>query len=164
MKFEGKPILTLDFDNTIMDNVSGWKGPTVIDDPIIPGAIEFIIRAMNHFQVAIHSSRSHQWGGRRAMKRFLKREFIRIGMPLDGYDLSYRKNPVWVYIGEYAFADPWPDEVEYAADRFIRAIKWPIFKPPSFMTIDDRARQFTGVWPEIEIIKGFRPWNKMEDC
>lgn len=33
-------------------------------------------------------------------------------------------------------------------------------KPPSIVTIDDRAICFTGVWPTIEDIKAFKPWNK----
>ena len=32
--------------------------------------------AAEGYQVAILSSRSHQWGGRRAMKRYLRAEFI----------------------------------------------------------------------------------------
>ncbi len=41
-------------------------------------------------------------------------------------------------------------------------IKMAIEKPPAFLTIDDRAIQFTGVWPDIEDMLNFRPWNKRD--
>lgn len=33
-------------------------------------------------------------------------------------------------------------------------------KPPAILTIDDRAFRFEGIWPSIEEIKAFKPWNK----
>ncbi len=39
-------------------------------------------------------------------------------------------------------------------------IKWSTEKPPALVTIDDRAITFTGVWPAIEELKNFKPWNK----
>ena len=66
-----KPILVLDFDGVIHGYQSGWKGAANIPDPPVPGAQEFIVGALDKFEVHILSSRSHQWGGRRAMKRWL---------------------------------------------------------------------------------------------
>lgn len=69
-----KPILTLDFDGVVHSYTSGWKGADVVPDPIVPGAIAFILEALHHFDVAIFSSRSHQSGGIKAMRKWLKKE------------------------------------------------------------------------------------------
>lgn len=39
-------------------------------------------------------------------------------------------------------------------------ITYPQAKPPAFLTIDDRAIQFTGTWYEPATLLSFRPWNK----
>lgn len=41
-----------------------------------------------------------------------------------------------------------------------QAIHWPFFKPSAFLTLDDRAQQFTGQWPDPYHLLAFRPWNK----
>lgn len=67
----GKPILCLDFDGVIHSYTSGWKGAAVIPDPPVPGALDFIRRAVEHFEVHIFSSRSNQDGGINAMRDYL---------------------------------------------------------------------------------------------
>jgi len=44
--------------------------------------------------------------------------------------------------------------------KWLEEIEWPDYKPSAFLTIDDRAICFTGVWPSISEIKAFKPWNK----
>ena len=39
-------------------------------------------------------------------------------------------------------------------------IKLATDKPAAFLTIDDRAIQFTGVWPKPRDLLAFKPWNK----
>lgn len=68
----GKPILCLDFDGVVHSYDSGWKGADVIPDPPVEGAIAFMLEALNHFDVVIFSSRSHQPGGTLAMQRWLR--------------------------------------------------------------------------------------------
>ena len=42
-------------------------------------------------------------------------------------------------------------------------IQFPTDKPPAHITIDDRAVTFQGVWPDVQELQDFRPWNKRDD-
>lgn len=128
----GKPILCLDFDGVIHSYSSGWQGADKVSDPPVPGALQFIVAAMEHFDVAIYSSRSGQPGGVTAMCRWL------------GY---------WSVDSVYGM----PDDFDHGAWG---AIQWPVTKPSAFLTIDDRAITFQGTWPDLETLKQFQPWNK----
>jgi hypothetical protein len=167
---KGKLVLSLDFDGVIHSYSSGWQGARVIPDPPVPGALEFIVKATEHFDVQIFSSRSHQFGGRRAMKRWLKQQYFKIsGIKEDDiwYIPEVRKEipEFWFqFIAQTAFADPWSIEVNYAVKRLMRMISFPRHKPPVFLSIDDRGYQFNGVWPNPEQLLGFRPWNKRKGC
>jgi hypothetical protein len=67
-----KPILCLDFDGVLHSYSSGWQGPATIPDPPVPGALAFLREAVQHFTVAVYSSRSHQPGGADAMRAWLR--------------------------------------------------------------------------------------------
>ena len=129
-----KPILCLDFDGVIHSYTSGWKGADVIPDPPVPGALQFIVAAMEHFRVAIFSSRSNQSGGLTAMLEWL------------GY---------WSVDPVHGMADGF-DHAAWSA------IEWPTEKPPAFLTIDDRAMEFNGDWTSYDPkhLLTFKPWNK----
>jgi len=147
-----KPILLLDFDGVIHSYKSGWKGAKVIPDPPVPGALEFIAKAMEHFQVCIYSSRSRQWGGKRAMKRWL------IGHFTDWIGKQY---PEFVLM-ENPFRDGELVTESIARDNYVSHIKFPTKKPAAFLTIDDRCICFDGTWPEIETIRNFKSWTKKD--
>ena len=123
-----KFILCLDFDGVIHSYSSGWKGADVVPDPPVPGAMQFLAEAVNHFTVSVYSSRSDQEGGIQAMRNWLLRHLCAEHQG-DGHDI---------------FAE----------------IQWPVAKPAAFLTIDDRALTFDGTWPDIEVLKAFKPWNK----
>lgn len=127
-----KPILCLDFDGVIHSYSSGWKGATEISDPPVDGALSFIVEAMKYFRVAIYSTRSNTPEGRAAMQQWLGYWSVdkTHGMPPD-FD-----HGTW------------------------GALEWPNEKPPALITIDDRAICFMGVWPEMEALRTFKPWNK----
>jgi hypothetical protein len=68
-----KPILCLDFDGVIHSYTSGWKGARNIPDPPVPGALDFIINALEDgWDVVIHSSRARYFGGITAMRSWLR--------------------------------------------------------------------------------------------
>lgn len=149
-----KPILCLDFDGVLHSYTSGWKGARIIPDDPVPGALEFVVGALDRFRVCILSSRSHQWGGRRAMKQWLRLHLIRLG--------DAEIVPEWWlhFIATNHGMEPWRQECEWSADRVVKAIGWPIFKPAATITIDDRALTFTGTWPALADLAKFQPWNK----
>ncbi len=133
----GKPILCLDFDGVLHSYVSGWRGAAIIADKPVPGAAAFLVEATCHFDVQVFSSRSHQEGGIKAMQTWI--EII----VLEHFDDGGERPPKYSQVSEV-----------------LNAIKWPTEKPPAMVTLDDRAITFTGVWPAIEDLKNFKPWNK----
>lgn len=127
-----KPILCLDFDGVVHSYTSGWQGPVTIADPPVPGALKFIAEALEHFRVAIFSTRSNHPGGISAMNAWL------------GY---------WSVDKEHGM----PEDFDHG---IWGSIEWPVEKPPALVTLDDRAITFTGEWPSIETLMNFKPWNK----
>jgi hypothetical protein len=127
-----KPILCVDFDGVIHSYTSGWKGADVVPDPPVPGAIQWLWKATEWWDVRIYSSRSSQPDGIGAMMDWL---------------LNFA-------IHEFGDKD--------AADRFMATISFPTQKPAAFLTIDDRAICFEGDWNEIDpcALLDFKPWNK----
>lgn len=152
-----KPILCLDFDGVIHSYSSGWKGARNIPDAPVPGALQFIVEALCHFDVQIFSSRSSYLFGRAAMKAWLRKHLL----SLSEY---YPNDPEWwtAQVSERGCMtmEPWHIVERETVDQIIKTIKWPTHKPPAMVTIDDRALTFTGEWPSFGEIKGFKPWNK----
>ncbi|GEM_PF-1206549 len=151
-----KPILCLDFDGVIHAYTSGWKGVTRIPDPPVPGALQFIVAALDRFQVAIYSSRSRTWFGRQAMRAWLLKHLIDLSpnTPQEAPDWWYRR------VARTAFADPWSEEVIWAAKNVCREILWAKHKPPATVSIDDRALLFDGTFPSLDMLASFQPLTK----
>lgn len=129
-----KRILCIDFDGVLHSYSSGWKGASIIPDPPVEGAMRFLWDAAEHFELHIFSSRSSQLGGVSAMRRWLREHFLK----------------------------HWAADRTHAED-ILAEIRWPLEKPAAFLSIDDRAICFEGVWPDIEAMKTFKPWNKRND-
>jgi hypothetical protein len=135
-----KPILCVDFDGVIHSYTNGWKGACVIPDPPVPGALRWLWKATEWFDVHIYSSRTKDEHGREAMLAWMvdkSREEFGEGHPMSEIrgDLS----------PEHQYPITFSHE-----------------KPAAFLTIDDRAVCFHGDWNELEPseLLSFKPWNK----
>lgn len=156
-----KPILCLDFDGVLHSYESGWKGARNIPDCPVPDALAFVLEALEEgFDVHVLSSRSHQWGGRRAMRRWLREhfewEFNHSPKPMGP------KNHLDLVISHEVGqrSEPWHIVSRDLAAETVRRIKFPKHKPPAHVTIDDRAIQFSGEWPDVRGLLRFKPWNR----
>jgi hypothetical protein len=56
-----KPILCCDFDGVIHSYTSPWIDEATIPDPPVPGALRWLWKATEWFDVQIYSSRSRTW-------------------------------------------------------------------------------------------------------
>jgi hypothetical protein len=135
-----KPILCVDFDGVIHSYTSGWKGADVIPDPPVPGALRWLWKATEWFEVQIYSTRSSDPAGVRAMRSWM------LGRCRDEFGLEH---PMSIFDRERSPGNEYP-------------IGFPTDKPPAFLTIDDRAIQFDGDWSELDPadLLNFKPWNK----
>jgi len=133
-----KRIICIDFDGVLHSYTSGWKGPRNIPDPPVTGALDWLnaLWESDQFQIMIYSSRSRYPFGRWAMKRWLHKHL------LDHFG-GMMGPKTW---------DPLYLEI-------LEGIKWPLMKPPAFVTIDDRALRFQGKWIPPEELITFRPWK-----
>lgn len=133
-----KPILCVDFDGVIHSYTSGWKGETIIPDPPVPGALRWLWKATEWFNVQVYSSRSKQPAAIRAMRYW---------MAAHSADEFGHDHPM-----------------AHASDAEEYPIVFAYEKPAAFLTIDDRAICFEGDWNDLEPadLLNFKPWNKRE--
>lgn len=135
-----KPILGLDFDGVCHSYTSGWKGAAVIPDPPVDGLFEFLADAGQHFEINIFSSRTNQDGGIPAMRNWFRDQYV-----------------LW-HLAKF----PGDNKriAEDQATNLVRDVwKFPAEKPPAFVSLDDRVLTFRGVWPSVEELRAFKPWN-----
>jgi hypothetical protein len=110
----GKPILCLDFDGVIHSYKSGWQGADNIPDLPVEGALDFILIALDHFRVAIFSSRSGQPDGIYAMRKWFRKNWLEAGLPGERekeIEWPVQKPAAFVMIDDRAltFTGTWPD-------------------------------------------------------
>lgn len=128
-----KPILCVDFDGVIHSYTSPWQGAEIIPDPPVPGALKWLWKATEWFDVHVYSSRSKTPSGIAAMKHwFLDHCTAEFG---SDHPMAAIENHPLTFSHE---------------------------KPAAFLTIDDRAYCFEGDWSDLEPadLLSFKPWNK----
>ena len=163
-----KPILCLDFDGVLHSYRSGWQGPRTIPDAPVPGAIEFLAEALEVFDVHIFSSRSKFWGGRKAMHKWIVIHAVNLFRFMPSQRSHFSRLRYFLF--DYHGVTPgemagYSDKKRYqlgqeAAKGLAALIKFPLFKPPAMVTIDDRAITFDGTFPVASSLLSFKPWNK----
>lgn len=108
--------IAVDFDGVIHSYISGWQGEVNIHDPATPGAIEFLRRAVDRFEVKIYSTRAKSEPARQAMRAYLLKAGADDAL-LDAIEITNEKPPAVVYIDDrgHAFDGSWPDLDDLAA-------------------------------------------------
>lgn len=128
-----KPILCVDFDGVIHSYTSKWERADLIPDPPVPGALAWLWKATEWFEVHVYSSRSKSPAGLAAMRHWL----------LDHATVEFGADHPMAAIEDHP--------LRFSHD-----------KPAAFLTIDDRALCFDGDWDAIDPTEllDFKPWNK----
>jgi hypothetical protein len=106
--WDRKPILCLDFDGVLHSYTSKWTHADEVRDGPTPGAEDALMDYIQHFNVQIFSSRSHQDGGMEAMKAWAQTHFHSDIWCELGYPIV--KPPALVTLDDRAitFTGQWP--------------------------------------------------------
>lgn len=138
-------ILVVDFDGVIHSYTSGWRGADRVDDPPVEGAIEFLLKAADFFDVNVFSSRSGMKDGIMAMQKAMQSWYVEHFAKERGVKPD-EEILLGVLRGE-------------AATFVVNTLKWPVIKPAAFLTLDDRALRFDGTWPAMTELTNFMTWQ-----
>lgn len=113
-----KPILCIDFDGVIHRYSIGWQGGEIYDPPT-EGFRDWAVKAAEHFQLVVYSSRSKHPGSRQAMADWLKVW----GLDDLGLELAHEKPAAFLTIDDRAirFTGKW---AELPPDELLRFKPW----------------------------------------
>jgi hypothetical protein len=117
--------IAVDFDGVIHQYVTPWVAAHIIPDPPIPGAIEWLSRMIQKFDIVIATTRGNTIRGRIAVYRWLyKHGGVGLWYEAPGYrgleDILVKGKPVaLVYLGDRAmrFAGDFPTPEDIHAAR-----------------------------------------------
>jgi len=133
----GNPIICVDFDGVIHSYKSGWKGVSEIPDDPVPGAIEWLMRHLPTPDAICAMAPEYKGPEVQIYSSRSKSWFGRRAM--KKWLVRHGLHPAYIREG---------------------ILKFPAKKPAAFLTIDDRAICFNGVFPTAEEMMKFKPWNK----
>lgn len=72
-----KPVISVDFDGVLHAFTTPYNGdPTSIPDRAVPGAMQFLFAAAQHFEIHIHSGRSYDPIAIEAMREYIRVQWI----------------------------------------------------------------------------------------
>ena len=133
------PILNIDFDGVIHSYTSGWQGPRNIPDPPVPGAIDWLRSLLTDAE-----------------------SICAMAPRFADFDICIFSSRSRYIGGRWAMKNWLGEEFEKAGYywQLIQLIRFPLFKPPAFLHIDDRAFVFKGLFPSTDKMLSFKPWNK----
>ncbi len=118
----------VDFDGVIHRYDTPWINAYTIPDEPVDGAIEWLHRTIQRFEVAIFTTRAKSWRGRRAVRAWLRKHSGNLwwGAPrsrgIEEVSLPKTKPPALVYIDDrgYRFTGSnWP-----SAEEVHRLLPW----------------------------------------
>ena len=126
-----KKTICIDFDGVIHRYDSPWTTHEEIADGPVDGAIAFIKE-----------------------------------MLADGYDVAIHSSRSHSDGGTLAMCKWFHEhlrktETESYIEVFMNLVKFPLYKPPALIYIDDRGYRFEGKFPTVADIER-KPWNKQE--
>ncbi len=139
MKKDYVPILCLDFDGVLHSYTSGWKGPRCIPDPPVIGAIPWLRSLLSVPDCVCPFA-----------PRYLD------------FDVQIYSSRSRYWGGRWAMRSWLANQFEKCGypPQLVELLKFPKYKPPAFLTIDDRAVTFSGKFPTVEELKSFKSWWK----
>lgn len=132
--YDHNRIICVDFDGVIHSYTTGWHGIDVILDPPVPGAIEWLQKFLptpDSFGIAPRYT----------------------GPIVMIYSSRSRSRRGRAAMKRWLIEHGLPRQ--YIDDGLL---KFPTKKPPAYLTIDDRAMTFQGVFPTQEEMLGFKTW------
>ena len=113
--------IAVDFDGVLHSYTSPWQAAHVIPDPPVEGAIEWLMRIVEEFDVVIFTTRGKTWRGRRAVLRWLHEQSFYL------YDteikVTAKKPPCLIYLDDRAYRFEGPGTFP-TADQIHRARPW----------------------------------------
>lgn len=124
--------LCVDFDGVLHMYTSPWLAAHIIADGPVPGAMDWLIEATSwaEYKIMIYSGRSRERKGIAAMSNWIEEQLYSQGL-----------RPILV-------------------EEIMERIHFTSEKPAAYLTIDDRAFCFTGLFPDKIWLDTFKPWNR----